>query len=135
MAIEIIIRDEKSLNNIRNCIINNPLNWDKDEENQERKKNWNNWIFLYCNIQVHNTYFLIIWLENYTFSYGKIGKSVGRMLSTKKRGRKIENRKNRYCVPILGCYYIILMMISHKIFSDIIKAKYQSSNAKWNPND
>ena len=24
----------KSLNNIRNYIINNPLNWDKDEENQ-----------------------------------------------------------------------------------------------------
>jgi len=34
-----IIRDEKSLNNIRNYIINNPLNWDKDEENQARKKN------------------------------------------------------------------------------------------------
>jgi len=29
----------KSLNNIRNYIINNPLNWDKDEENQARKKN------------------------------------------------------------------------------------------------
>ena len=36
-----IIRDEKSLNSIRNYIINNPLNWDKDEENQARKKNWN----------------------------------------------------------------------------------------------
>ena len=36
-----IIRDEKSLNNIRNYIINNPLNWDKDEENQARKRNSN----------------------------------------------------------------------------------------------
>ena len=34
-----IIRDEKSLNNIRNYIVNNPLNWDKDEENQARKIN------------------------------------------------------------------------------------------------
>ena len=34
-----IIRDKRFLNNIRNYIINNPLNWDKDEENQARKKN------------------------------------------------------------------------------------------------
>jgi len=28
-----IIRNEKSLNKIRNYIINNPLNWDNDKEN------------------------------------------------------------------------------------------------------
>jgi len=31
-----VIRNEMSLNNIRDYIINNPVNWDKDEENMNR---------------------------------------------------------------------------------------------------
>lgn len=34
-----IIRDEKSLNNIRRYIINNPLNWQKDAENSRTQTN------------------------------------------------------------------------------------------------
>jgi putative transposase len=33
-----IIRNEKNLEDIRSYIVNNPLNWDKDEENIQNKK-------------------------------------------------------------------------------------------------
>jgi putative transposase len=35
---EHIIRNEKNLEDIRDYIVNNPLNWDKDEENLQNKK-------------------------------------------------------------------------------------------------
>ena len=35
---EHIIRNEKDLEDIRNYIVNNPLTWDKDEENLQNKK-------------------------------------------------------------------------------------------------
>jgi REP element-mobilizing transposase RayT len=37
---EHVIRNEKSLNNIRQYIINNPRNWKHDVENPKNKKSW-----------------------------------------------------------------------------------------------
>jgi hypothetical protein len=77
---------------------------------------------MYINIKKirgHNTYILTVRLENYTFhalfevffrslSEQPLDKKhfishfegfIGQILSPKKRGRKLKNRKNRYDVP------------------------------------
>lgn len=38
---ENIIKNEKSLQNIREYILNNPINWSKDENNIDSKLKWN----------------------------------------------------------------------------------------------